>query len=284
MHHPARIAAPQHHSSLMPLPPPSVSRTLAHTRRVRFEAYKRADDLWDLEAHLTDIKPFDYRLSSGVRRGRPAGARHVDPPHGRPAPRDRRRARPRRSDAVPGGLRRDRAGLCARPRRPEPRARVPECGAGALREGRRLHASQRDARPVPDRRDPGAGGRTGRQRGRRLEAVPARSRRCRTRRVQAITPDYGRQLVGLDLGRGFRKAVQERFANVAGCTHLNEVSSSSRPPRSRRWPASGSTTRTTARSRSSSITATRSTRAARRCGATIRAGIGRQPVRSGETQ
>jgi hypothetical protein len=54
----------------MPLPPPSASRTLTHTRRLRFEAYKRADGLWDLDAHLTDVKPFDYRLSSGIR---PAG-------------------------------------------------------------------------------------------------------------------------------------------------------------------------------------------------------------------
>jgi hypothetical protein len=54
----------------MPLPIPTVSRTLAHTRRLRFEAYKRADGLWDIEAHLTDIKPIDYRLSSGLR---PAG-------------------------------------------------------------------------------------------------------------------------------------------------------------------------------------------------------------------
>jgi hypothetical protein len=38
-----------------------------------------------------------------------------------------------------------------------------------------------------------------------------------------ITPDYARQLVGLNLGRGFRRAVQERFANVKGCTHLTEL-------------------------------------------------------------
>lgn len=51
----------------MALPVPEVSRSLVHTRRVRFEAYKRDDGLWDIEAHLTDIKPFDYRLSSGIR-------------------------------------------------------------------------------------------------------------------------------------------------------------------------------------------------------------------------
>jgi hypothetical protein len=54
----------------MPLPQPTVSRELVHTRRVRFEAYKRVDGLWDVEAHLTDIKPQDFELASGVR---PAG-------------------------------------------------------------------------------------------------------------------------------------------------------------------------------------------------------------------
>jgi len=128
----------------MPLPPPSISRTLAHTRRVRFEAYKRADDRWDLEAHLTDIKPFDYHLSSGVRAaGQPVHDMWIR-------------------------LTVDR--------------RLAILDAVVLME----------AMPYP-----GACG--------------------------AITPGYGRQLVGLNLARGFRKAVQERFARIAGCTHLNEV-------------------------------------------------------------
>src|SRR5262245_66432830 len=66
----AKMHAPRRRFSPMPLPTPTVSRTLMHTRRVRFEAYKRADGLWDLEARLTDVKPVDYRLSSGIR---PAG-------------------------------------------------------------------------------------------------------------------------------------------------------------------------------------------------------------------
>lgn len=37
-----------------------------------------------------------------------------------------------------------------------------------------------------------------------------------------IGPAY-RQLIGLNLGRGFRKAVQERLAGKAGCTHLTEL-------------------------------------------------------------
>jgi len=55
----------------MSLPPPSAPRTHAHTRGVRLEGYKRADGLWDLDAHLADTKPQDFKLASGVR---PAGA------------------------------------------------------------------------------------------------------------------------------------------------------------------------------------------------------------------
>ena len=52
----------------MPLPVTEVERELTHTRRVRYEGYKRADGLWDIEAHLTDTKNHDYRLKTGVRR------------------------------------------------------------------------------------------------------------------------------------------------------------------------------------------------------------------------
>src|SRR5947199_6099659 len=52
----------------MPLPVQDVERELTHTRRVRFEGYKRADGLWDIEAHLSDIKNHDYHLKTGVRR------------------------------------------------------------------------------------------------------------------------------------------------------------------------------------------------------------------------
>jgi hypothetical protein len=52
----------------MPLPIPEVERELTHTRRVRYEGYRRADGLWDIEGHLTDIKNHDYRLATGVRR------------------------------------------------------------------------------------------------------------------------------------------------------------------------------------------------------------------------
>ncbi|MEW6345418.1 MAG: DUF2889 domain-containing protein [Paraburkholderia sp.] len=50
----------------MPLPPP-VSRQLRHRRAIRAEAYEREDGLWDIEACLTDQKPRDVVLASGVR-------------------------------------------------------------------------------------------------------------------------------------------------------------------------------------------------------------------------
>ncbi|HXZ50786.1 MAG TPA: DUF2889 domain-containing protein [Burkholderiales bacterium] len=52
----------------MPLPVPIVERELTHTRRVRYEGYKRADGNWDIEAHLSDVKNHDYELKTGVRR------------------------------------------------------------------------------------------------------------------------------------------------------------------------------------------------------------------------
>ena len=52
----------------MPLPVTDVERELTHTRRVRYEGYKRADGLWDIEAHLTDVKNHDFQLKTGVRR------------------------------------------------------------------------------------------------------------------------------------------------------------------------------------------------------------------------
>ena len=52
----------------MPLPLSQVERELTHTRRVRYEGYKRRDGLWDIEAHLTDVKNHDFMLKTGVRR------------------------------------------------------------------------------------------------------------------------------------------------------------------------------------------------------------------------
>ena len=52
----------------MPLPVSEVERELTHTRRVRYEGYKRSDGLWDIEGHITDVKNHDFQLKTGVRR------------------------------------------------------------------------------------------------------------------------------------------------------------------------------------------------------------------------
>jgi hypothetical protein len=54
----------------MPLSSPSSRRALKHTRAIQIEAFARDDGLWDIDAHITDIKTRDTRLASGVR---PAG-------------------------------------------------------------------------------------------------------------------------------------------------------------------------------------------------------------------
>ena len=38
----------------MPLPSPA-PRTHIHARTVRLDGYRRADGLWDIEGHLTDV-------------------------------------------------------------------------------------------------------------------------------------------------------------------------------------------------------------------------------------
>jgi len=40
---------------------------LRHRRAIRLEAFERDDGLWDIEACLTDEKPRDFRLATGVR-------------------------------------------------------------------------------------------------------------------------------------------------------------------------------------------------------------------------
>jgi hypothetical protein len=50
----------------MPLPD-TVPRTRLHTRTVAFRGYARDDGLFDIEAHLTDVKDHAYELLSGLR-------------------------------------------------------------------------------------------------------------------------------------------------------------------------------------------------------------------------
>lgn len=124
--------------------PLSLSRIRKHTRSVRFEGYARADGLWDIEAHLTDIKPIDVPLASGVR---PAGS----PVHD----------------------------MWIR-----------------LTIDRKMNVVASEVR---------------------TDAMPY-SPHCAT-----VNPEYDGMLAGLNLLRGFRKAVQERFGGVRGCTHLTEL-------------------------------------------------------------
>lgn len=54
----------------IPLSTPTVSRERLHGRTVTFDGYRRRDGLFDIEAHLTDVKDHDFALLTGVR---PAG-------------------------------------------------------------------------------------------------------------------------------------------------------------------------------------------------------------------
>lgn len=54
------------------LPPASAERRLLHTRTVTCRGYQRADGLWDIEGHMTDIKT--YAIDNDDRNGQiPAG-------------------------------------------------------------------------------------------------------------------------------------------------------------------------------------------------------------------
>ncbi|GAB5467131.1 MAG: DUF2889 domain-containing protein [Rhodospirillales bacterium] len=43
----------------MPLSP-AEPREVLHTREYSFKAYRRDDELWDLEGHITDVKPYSF--------------------------------------------------------------------------------------------------------------------------------------------------------------------------------------------------------------------------------
>ena len=55
----------------MPLPPPISRRAPMHTRAIQVEAFERDDGLWDIDAHITDVRSRDAEMASGLR---PAGA------------------------------------------------------------------------------------------------------------------------------------------------------------------------------------------------------------------
>jgi hypothetical protein len=51
----------------MPGLEPSAARELLHRRTIEIRGYKRGDGLYDVEAHLVDTKPNDFKLAAGVR-------------------------------------------------------------------------------------------------------------------------------------------------------------------------------------------------------------------------
>lgn len=62
----------------MPLPQTTSRRALHHTRAITIEAFAREDGLWDLDAHITDIKTYDATFASGVRMaGAPVHDLHI---------------------------------------------------------------------------------------------------------------------------------------------------------------------------------------------------------------
>ena len=54
----------------MPGLEPTAAREALHSRSIEIRGYKREDGLYDIEGHLVDTKPYDFKLAAGVR---PAG-------------------------------------------------------------------------------------------------------------------------------------------------------------------------------------------------------------------
>lgn len=48
----------------------TVPREPLHRRAIEIQGYKREDGLYDIEGHLVDTKPYDFKLAAGLR---PAG-------------------------------------------------------------------------------------------------------------------------------------------------------------------------------------------------------------------
>ena len=51
----------------MPGLDPTVAREPLHRRSIEINGYKREDGLYDIEGHLVDTKPYDFKLAAGVR-------------------------------------------------------------------------------------------------------------------------------------------------------------------------------------------------------------------------
>lgn len=53
----------------MPGLPNTVAREPVHHRSIELRGYRREDGLYDVEGHLVDTKPFDFKLAAGLRPG-----------------------------------------------------------------------------------------------------------------------------------------------------------------------------------------------------------------------
>ena len=74
----------------MPLPP-SVPRDELHLRRIELRGYRRADGLYDIEAHMVDTKTRELTLPDGRLWNETTDERH----HARDSGRCQARAKPR---------------------------------------------------------------------------------------------------------------------------------------------------------------------------------------------
>lgn len=135
----------------MALPPATAHRQLRHRRAIELEVFERDDGLWEVDAKLTDTKPFDLRIKTGIR---PANV----PLHE----------------------------LTLR--------LVVDTAFNVVDAG-----SHSEWVPYPGYCDK-HGDQHGTEHG-----------------------DAYRQLIGLNLVRGFRQAVKKKLAGVLGCTHLTEL-------------------------------------------------------------
>ena len=52
----------------MALPPPAPQRTLKHRRNIDVQVFSRGNGLWEVDAHITDIKTRDAQLAGGLRK------------------------------------------------------------------------------------------------------------------------------------------------------------------------------------------------------------------------
>jgi hypothetical protein len=51
----------------MPGLDPAAPRQPLHRRSIEIQGYRREDGLFDIEGHLVDTKPYDFKLAAGVR-------------------------------------------------------------------------------------------------------------------------------------------------------------------------------------------------------------------------